>query len=153
MTTTLTLPQAIRLGATLKPQHHDPYRFYVKKGPFTLFGRGLGTVCSCVMGAAADAIGLDTERVDGQYGWPPEWATFLTEPVTSPVSGLVDDGYTVILDLNDCYRWTREAIADWVDDVEHTRAAIRVASEGAIGGRIGQRTLNGLGETRSKIST
>lgn len=119
MTTTfLTLPQAIRLGATMKPQHHDEDYFFKKTGLLGWFG----PTCSCAMGAAIDACGLDAHRISGERGWPTSWEPFLLTAAECPACWIVEDGYGIATHLNDHHRWTREAIANWIEAVEQERA-------------------------------
>lgn len=95
--------EAIRLGATMKPQTFD--RFF----------DGVGT---CAIGAAYDAIGdlgLDTEE------WADAVARF--DSVACPECGrdrlaileLSGTARNVVTHLNDFHRWTRERIADFVE--------------------------------------
>lgn len=96
--------EAIRLGATLKPQ---------------IYGRLANEYGTCAWGAAYDAIGM---LVDGGVRSPnpwlwvakrmevgcPEFGCSRREPVAAHI----------ITHLNDDHHWTREAIADWVATVE-----------------------------------
>jgi hypothetical protein len=98
----LKLSSAIRLGAMLKPQaFYDIYD-------------GVGT---CAIGAACDAM--------GQLDWVRELGDAVTLfPVLRVVAGhpFYDQSSwsvcTVVANLNDLHRWTREQIAEWVATVE-----------------------------------
>lgn len=108
----MRLSEAIRLGAMLKPQAFGDYT------------DGIG---SCAWGAANEAMGrpVDHEEVDDA------WLVMLHPPVAHcPACGIValstpiDDAEGqgaiafLVEHLNDDHRWTREAIADWVETIE-----------------------------------
>src|SRR5690348_3552204 len=99
--TMMKLSEAIRLGATLRPQG---------------FGRFIADGKSCAWGAAYEAIGSEggPTAVD-----PSEWFWFYTIPFNCPECG-ADERKTgdVIIHLNDFHHWTRERIADWVATIE-----------------------------------
>lgn len=110
----MTLADAIRLGSLLKPQ---------SKGYFERSGR------TCAMGAALDAIGRLPSVSARQPGdcvercyelWP-----ILRHTVKYPIKWgrEADDLLNVIIDLNDARGWSREAIADFVEEVETAYAA------------------------------
>ncbi len=91
----MRLSEAIRLGATMKPQHFGMYRDVEGKA-------------TCAMGAAFDAIGEDT------------WITGWDETNRSLNLGKCPEcrGFVVgnlIVHLNDNHRWSRERIADFVE--------------------------------------
>jgi hypothetical protein len=106
----LTLSQAIREGAKLRPQAFSLYFQHQKDG----------TVCSCALGAAAEAVlGItDIQKTDGEdiYDHFPELAS--AKQVTTPnkTTTFLRDA---IVYLNDQMRWTREQIADWVETIEN----------------------------------
>lgn len=115
MSDTLTLSEAIRLGAMLKPQaFHELY------SP-TSGG-------SCALGAAADALGLlDTEAGGYKSGLVPESWKWALRPAECPLCGtdfrlapLIArrEVQAVIVHLNNFHRWTREQIADFVETLE-----------------------------------
>ena len=92
----MRLSEAIRLGATMKPQS---------------FGVEQGDGGSCARGAAADAIGV-TDWFETPWL---KWATLecqTTCPVCDKPGHLAG---TIAYCLNDSHRWTRERIADWVE--------------------------------------
>lgn len=46
--------------------------------------------------------------------------------VTCPICHVVGRLPQIVIDLNDCHRWTREAIADWLDTLpEQPKAKVR----------------------------
>lgn len=109
----MKLSDAIRLGAMLRPVQ----AFYRLYDP--------GTGGSCALGAAAEAIGSgvfpDGYTVDAHARVPREW--YVLRPTTmcphcerSPAGAIQIDH--VIVHLNNEHRWTREAIADWVEGLE-----------------------------------
>lgn len=126
----MKLSEAIRLGATIRPQTHGCFH--------TPGGRR-----SCALGAAKEAMGLvphplktakQCRQRDGSlviypigsmvFDWPVEWrATFVTVAYC-PVPGCTCLGTvkSIIAHLNDDHRWTRERIADVVASVEVSQA-------------------------------
>lgn len=111
---------AIRLGATLRPQAFDWY----------VMGMSDGRKASCALGAAAEAItgvlyGLaeDEIRLTGD----PVWVLSNTYPYTvrkrlacpaSSCEHFCDDLLRAASHLNDTHHWTRERIADFVETEE-----------------------------------
>lgn len=96
----MRLSEAIRLGATMKPQ------------VFGLYKSERGT---CAMGAAADAIGAD-EYYQVYFTWL-SIITFINQ-MPCPECGAPFDAARagmMIVHLNDTHRWTRERIADFVE--------------------------------------
>lgn len=98
-TTPLKLSEAIRLGATLKPQGFGSY-----------FSGGK----SCALGAALDAVGRAEMEEDDIW---PELLSHI-DTVECPVCARLRDGHRIIPHLNDDHQWTREQIADWVEQIE-----------------------------------
>lgn len=97
----LKLSEAIRLGAMLRPQARGGY--FVKGG-------------SCAIGAALEAIGMNSKCLDAGPAlsrWP------LARNVV-PCPQCLDSGtaWSMAAHLNDHHQWTREQIADWVATVE-----------------------------------
>ncbi len=94
---TLRLSEAIRIGASMRPQ--------TKPGECGPFSRGH----SCALGAAYEAIG-------GQYS-----GTMSTTPVCDALAALgmfgtrEDELVGSIIIKNDHGGWTRERIADWLE--------------------------------------
>ena len=117
----MRLSEAIRLGATMKPQG---------------FGRILSADwdATCAIGAAIDALdlwdqsrdpkfeelygatgsrgGRATKVIDLPRDWQLALATHASCPACDGVSGTLGG---LIPHLNDCHRWTRERIADFVE--------------------------------------
>lgn len=126
----MKLSEAIRLGALLKPQG---------------FGSRSGHSAAehtCAMGAACEAAGLETYLTyDAMLtAWPFLKAQRMCpcpdgQPYDSAVScrQLFSGTHTTIdllWHLNDGHKWTREAIADWVESVEraHEPEALQALS-------------------------
>src|SRR5688572_4034977 len=111
----MKLSEAIRVGAKMKPQGF---------GGTNIGGR------SCALGAALDAIGVDTK--DGWFpvydAWPiagawveyPGKCSYYARRRT-----LVGSACWL---LNDVDKWTREQIADWVEALENADIAEPVAT-------------------------
>lgn len=102
----MKLSEAIREGARIRPQGFM-YSFSKNEQ---------GEICSCAWGAAQEAIfGFPfMEDISGAVMYkthPKECATFIENPVT----GQRYDLPSVITDLNDASRWTREQIANWLE--------------------------------------
>lgn len=115
----MTLSEAIRLGAMLKPQ-----------GTGHTFGDK-----TCALGAALEAVG---QTGDAGAGWFPVYQIwpiarqFVRYPGSSP--HLV--GQTVMIGsacwmLNDQDHWTREEIADWVEQIENAQTTPAESREAA----------------------
>ena len=127
--TMMTLSEAIRLGATLGPQIHGQ-----------IAGADDAT---CALGSAIKAAGLQVDSTvlagmptrDGTYGAtvvvPDAWGVILCTIATCPhcqdntralervglcpppqIKQLVSQ---IVPHLNDAHRWTRERIADWIE--------------------------------------
>lgn len=116
----MRLSDAIRLGAMMKPQHRGGI----------LSSDGTKT---CALGAALDALGkLDewlTRRASNAVDWaewfgnalPPDSYRSVKWPPAAHKMIYGDTQYplaTVVTVLNDVNGWTREQIADWVEQVE-----------------------------------
>lgn len=118
--TPMTLSQAIRIGAMLRPQR---------------YGGGMNGAGTCALGAACDAAGIPELVVC--YGdlstinyaamarrWP-----ILDRMVTLPTAAAAPEPlYVAIYMLNDCDKWTREEIAVWVSTIE------QIADQGVVSG-------------------
>lgn len=115
----LSLSQAIRLGAMLKPQ---------------AFGQLFDGESSCAQGAAADALGMgiDTWTAGTPTIWFTSWPDnvqwmFSTTPPACPECGQMRAAVDCLIrHLNDEHRWTRERIADHVEQIEQQQAASTV---------------------------
>lgn len=101
----MKLSEAIRLGSMLKPQCFGSY-----------FGVGLAKESSCAMGAAMDAI--NAKSIPYIEDW--QWITYTTAkcPHSWASKHCPSIVHSIITHLNDSHRWTREAIADWVQTIE-----------------------------------
>lgn len=102
----MKLSDAIRLGAMLHPQCFD--RMEVRG--FLTDGK---VVATCALGAAIQA-GYRLEYVG---------ATSLVPCPVPQCHGFLDTShmvnlYAMVTHLNDWHRWTREAIAGWVETIE-----------------------------------
>lgn len=118
----MTLSEAIRLGAMLKPQGFRSMASYASSH------------ATCALGAAADALGLACgTALDLRYPW-------LSKRIEGcDVGGThrcreIETLLETVWHLNDQHRWTREQIADWVETIEQqqelTRAGDRDESLG-----------------------
>lgn len=103
----MTLSEAIRLGALLKPQGHHGY-----------FDGG----ATCALGAAADALGRLDDLCIGRFLECQEWPVLSVRAV-HPLSQLRQSVWATITEINDLDGWTREEIADWVESVERESAS------------------------------
>lgn len=103
----MKLSEAIRLGAMLKP--------HSSAGP------SYDGTKSCALQAAGDALRL---RPPYDYRTPycelEDLYPFLSKRVRHPVLGGVGAVESIIFNLNDSLKWTREQIADWVEGIEET---------------------------------
>lgn len=105
----MRLSEAIRIGSKLRPQAYGT------------LSDGIGT---CALGAAYEAVGaldatgalvrdshLKTEQITGRY-------ILHESPCRCPLAfrWMVFD---LVPHLNDVHKWTREAIAEWVETVEN----------------------------------
>ena len=99
----LRLSEAIRLGATIRPQ---AFRTLVTDDG------------ACALGAALLAVGARPEEAvrSALNRWP--WAS--TVSADCPGCGRSRTVFRVITHLNDRHRWTREQIATWVAGIEPT---------------------------------
>jgi len=102
---TMRLSEAIRLGAMNKPQ---------------AFGFDSTWQTTCTSMAAYEAIGEQHRYLESFYvPWP-----FLAQPCSCPYGNCIFSMSSywklrnIIPHLNDHHRWTREAIADWVEQFE-----------------------------------
>ncbi len=96
----MRLSEAIRLGATLRPQ---AFGNYFKDGG------------SCALGAATEALGFRSDEYAVQI-----YAALIDKFDDVYCPGCPDCGQSfrnlrMISHFNDDHRWTRERIADWVE--------------------------------------
>ena len=99
-----TLSQAIRLGATFRDQCF---------GHFFQYGK------SCAIGAAMEAVGLDQNQYDDLGKRFP----IMNQRVNAPKELLYCYCFmnlaAILWRLNDRLHWSREKIADWVEEQEN----------------------------------
>ncbi len=121
----MLLSEAIRLGAMLKPQGYGP----VSVNP--------ARDATCALGAAGAALGFQGHikiylKLVATYPWT---LTVLTCPVCESL--YIAPVVTMITHLNDYHRWTRERIADWVEQIERQlpENAPACAAKAPAGGR------------------
>lgn len=94
----MRLSEAIRLGATMKPQF---FGFYM--------GARNNKLSTCALGAALDAVG-------DLWGMAALHFSILDVPAQCPQCTYKAPRLEqVIAHLNDDHLWTREAIADWLE--------------------------------------
>lgn len=125
----MKLSEAIRLGSMMKPQGF--YRLFDHRGH------------TCAMGAACEAIGVDLQemfalsvhvgsaKIMNKY-IESGWGELIRQQAPCPECGFID-GYLPITHLNDTHRWTREAIADWVETIEDAQPALQPAEAAVMG--------------------
>lgn len=142
----MTLSEAIRLGAMLKPQAFGVgHEWRVKPG---VRGGLEFEEATCAFHAALDAHPCGTKRITGEESTRPlrgalvapdrdgtievidvpgHWlivlASFQTCPACPTYIGSRRPTFNLIAHLNDDHRWTREAIADWVETIEAAQAS------------------------------
>ena len=99
----MTLADAIRLGAMVKPQ------------AFGIDDDEHGGTCA--FAAALDAIGrprmMFSAFVYAEHQWP-----WLRQTAHCPRCEVVTDATALVLHLNDDHHWPREQIADWVETID-----------------------------------
>ena len=102
----MTLSEAIRLGAMLKPQGFGANSMYAADS-------------SCALAAACDAVGI--ARVYVALGHPYMDLEKRFPILTATVPGMPWDIAEEIWKRNDSHRHTREAIADWMETLENAQ--------------------------------
>jgi hypothetical protein len=110
----MLLSEAIRLGSMDHPQ---------------VFGALYNSVTggSCALGSAGKSIGLSFSALNTQEYREALISHFplLLELATHPCYAFFDNPIgMVIVSLNDSFRWNRERIADWVEQIEAARGLI-----------------------------
>lgn len=105
------LSQAIRLGATFRPQG---------QGSLYRFNEELGTHVTCALGAAMEAVGLDPDpansNVSDNYMELVRRFPILARSCLHPIREFCAHLDNIIPFLNDRDGWTREQIADWLEE-------------------------------------
>jgi hypothetical protein len=96
----MRLSEAIRLGSLLKPQTFGDYE--------NLSG-------TCALGAACEAMGVDLACSGDIAKFEISHALLLSLDCPVCHDAVAPD---VVVHLNDDHRWTREAIADWLESQE-----------------------------------
>jgi hypothetical protein len=100
----MKLSEAIREGAKLRPQTFGSF----------FDTNSENVVCSCTLGAAFEGktgyVSLKLEYVNQLHPVFPELATQVE------LNGLRRDLAQAVTQLNDGERWTREQIADWLEE-------------------------------------
>ena len=109
----MPLSQAMREGAKLHPQAFGKLRKSCG-----------GSYCTCALGAALEATGVKPKGFT--YNLLVEKFPFLmiygqhtngvVKTATNPMTGQPTLLRHVIANLNDTHKWTREAIADWLEE-------------------------------------
>ena len=112
----MKLSEAIREGAKIRPQAFGKF-----------FAEGEEQATSCALGAAMEGAGLVPMPLNfGNAGYDTlrqEWPEIEAQEITCPAGckndwrceagGSIED---IIQHLNDTCRWTREQIADWLQE-------------------------------------
>ena len=101
----LRLSEAIRLGSLLHPQGFGGLRIY---------GKNMTVSATCALGAAEEAGYIRT------FGTAPR--QFACPHHRCGIRLDISATTEMIIHLNDAHRWTREAIADWVQGIEDAEA-------------------------------
>lgn len=103
----MRLSEAIRLGATMKPQGF---------GSLLVVGSN-GREYTCAMGAAFDAVGAAQDIRAVAFVFPGYSRKVF--PICDACKLPARVGVTsMVMHLNDAHSWTREKIADWVEEQE-----------------------------------
>ncbi len=117
----MRLSEAIRLGSMLKPQGY---------GQLYAMGK------TCAFGAALDAVGHLSDRAF--FG--SEWSDLFPEmgnagrwlcPACHSRDVVLHGISCAVVHLNDVHHWTREGIADWLDQIlpESEESGAKVSQE------------------------
>lgn len=119
----MKLSEAIRLGAMLRPQ---AFGDFVKRYPDSK--SGLLVSATCALGAACEAAGISIDAFDSlTISQEMEMFPLHAKSVHFPCQCR---GFlrlrAAVAHLNDHHRWTRERIADWVEEQERLLEAPQV---------------------------
>jgi len=99
----MKLSEAIRLGSRIRPQVFNSFAGWIGKSD----AEGRIQIGTCAFGAAAEAIGIPIYDILGKSKVMPA----LLRAAFPEYDRFAAD----IVRLNDANHWSREAIADWVD--------------------------------------
>ncbi len=105
----MKLSEAIRLGSMVHPQGIGKLRSVNLSNE---------VISTCALGAAYVASGLDIVTHTDNYDELIQLYPILSKRVIQPLLGTGMELVHLIYWLNDSQRWTREAIADWVQTIE-----------------------------------
>lgn len=103
----MKLSEAIRLGSMLEPQ--------VVGGDTS---KGLCALSAACAAAGIPFVHLPDGRIVCHYAALRNLYTALLQATRNPVNGVAESMEHVIWDLNDQFKWSREAIAAWVAGIE-----------------------------------
>jgi hypothetical protein len=115
----MKLSEAIRRGAKMRPQN------------FGSFYDSNGTGTTCALGAAGEGFGILGACLKNEFGilrpiGDRVGAMFYDATHPSPC-GCIPIGWMLhnqIAHLNDVHKWSREAIAEWVEVIENKTAPV-----------------------------
>lgn len=136
----MKLSEAIRLGSMIHPQG---FGAYAKEHNTEFLGHVVTTeIHTCAYGAGLIASGeevaaLLSNDTDALSPVPEEWVLFVESVVFCPEPHCVHrgdgdqmifhlNGDQMIFHLNDEHRWSRERIADWVEQMETALSPVAV---------------------------
>lgn len=109
MTQQMKLSEAMRLGGMATDQGHGPDSIISDTAP-------------CALGAARCAIGLQVKRPEDAYRELEERFPILRARVSPPWNvDYVESLTGIVWMLNDYYHWSRERIADFVEQIERAQ--------------------------------
>lgn len=106
----MRLSDAMRVGSARHPQGFGRFVIYGASGYDEV-------VSTCAMGAACEAVEPEHVRTFGDV-IDRHWRALVATPAECPVCHIRVTVCAVIVDLNDGHRWTREAIAEWLEPLE-----------------------------------
>lgn len=111
MKSKMKLSQAIRIGAACRPQtKHHLFHYEVCHN----------TLCSCAIGAAYEGLTSYTLQGTGASAYL-ILKKFVDDPAMKVKCPFVSEMMSLqmaLTHLNDIVGWTREKIADWLEDIE-----------------------------------
>lgn len=101
----MKLSEAIREGAKLRPMGYVSY--------FPMNNKG--ELCSCAFGAAYEALMANTDYVYFNKLEAMVGVDTVEAQLKSPLNDGVYSLFTVVTDMNDSHKYTREEIADYIE--------------------------------------